>query len=130
MNQQEKDQLKALFAKYVALGYTTLNIEYSGSGDSGQLESIGMDDAQKGDRWSWMKQVELTGNESNLAENRAWDIIEKTGISGYENNEGGQGNIFVNLTTGEVEIEHENNIVTTESETCTLALFTEETVKA
>ena len=130
MNQEEKTRLKALFAKYVALGYTTLDIEYSGSGDSGDIESINMNDAEEGDHWSWMKQVELEGSEQNMTEHLAWEIIEQTGISGYENNEGGQGTIFVNLTTGGVEVEHEENIITTESALCTLDLFTEEEIEA
>ena len=129
MNQEEKDQLKALFAKYVALGYTTLDIEYSGSGDSGDLEEMTMTDADE-DHWSWKKSSALEHNEQNMAENLAWEIFEETGISGYENNEGGQGHIFINLTTGEVAVEHEWNVVTTESELCKLDLFTEETVEA
>lgn len=126
MDQETKDSVRALFAKYMALGFTTLDIEYGGSGDDGGIESQAMTDADECVRNDYHNKLELKDEEADLANDLGYHILDKTGLEGYGNNEGGQGHIFIDLTSGKVEVEHEWNVITTESESCNLGLFTEE----
>ena len=84
---------------------------YEGSGDSGSIHSIVFKDAEG-------KTLEV---ERSLAD-RVCDVLDTFIPSGYENNEGGFGNVILNVGTGRVTLEHSQRVEHTEDTTEEFAL--------
>jgi len=127
MNQEEKDALKVVFAHYAEQGYTHAKMDYSGSGDSGDIDDCGFIKRDPATQQT-LAELDLANRSTDYAtlEDLAGNILDDSSVGGYENNDGGQGAIYVDLLTGQVRIDHEWNVITTEEELFTLDLFTEE----
>lgn len=101
----------AAFAREKAAGNLFFLVYYSGSGDSGGIDGMQFsidetyDHAAKG----------VTNSEASVLEELAYTLLERH-YCGWENNDGGQGTIVVDLYTGEVKLEHEWNVTTTEDD--------------
>ncbi|MBN6739613.1 hypothetical protein JKG47_03540 [Acidithiobacillus sp. MC6.1] len=90
-------------------GISTIDCEYEGSGDSGNIESVAM---QKADG----SEFHDSGVESKIS-NLAWGIIGEK-HAGFENNDGGYGIMRFSLVDdGELKLEWEHNDYYTEVNT-------------
>lgn len=82
-------------------GWKKLTMEYSGSGDSCESFEILLHNEEG--------ETELKNVENppptfmKEVENELWELLP----SGFENNEGGQGTITVNIKTGRIVVEHD-----------------------
>jgi hypothetical protein len=86
-------------AALLALSHTTVHAEYSGYGDSGDIEDISVELPQLRDfLWSL-----------------AYDLNP-----GFENDDGGQGTIYWDLETDVITVDHGNNYVQTDHTQYTL----------
>ena len=95
------DSLKALRE----LGATHVSVSYSGYGDSGQIEDVVV---HKDDEL-----VTIPDDIFHRLSEAAWAIIALD-HSGFENNEGGGGEITWDVTAGKIHLSHYDNYVTTE----------------
>lgn len=98
-----------------AAGVRELVIDYSGSGDSGGVDYVGVlgDDGKK--------LAELSGPADRIAsllDDTAADAFDAFVNSllpqGFEINEGGQGSLTLDVVTGKWAIDHSQNVCTTE----------------
>lgn len=128
-----KHNLATLVAALAPLGCTQVDVEYSGSGDSGDQcdvtflpPDIDVDDAMqvKGQTvashyssgaWEYSI-VESDVSLSDLAGSVCDACIDATGHDGYQNGEGGGGSLTINMQTGRIQFEHYDNVVTQEYE--------------
>lgn len=115
-----------LIDAFEAMGIVKVTAAYSGSGDSGQMDEIvalgpnGDDDVIDLDKLP----PELAEHESvrkmtaallgqdgkktlpELIEEFTWAAVDNFGHAGFENNDGGDGTLTVNVTEGTVELDH------------------------
>lgn len=131
--QNSKEQNKKIICEIMnSLGIDSINLEFDGSGDSGQVESVTvspehLQDAfeeikTKGSRvnhyWSentWHADlVEHECSASDLAMDVAYEILENK-YGGWEINEGSFGTIIINAD-GSGRIEYNQRVETTEYE--------------
>lgn len=103
---QHAEQTKILRAELAAKlrkkGIESILCEYTGYGDEGNLESIAFDPEMKAPE----KKLEV--------EKVLWCILAQH-FPGFENDEGGYGKIMWNIVTDRIKIEHEQNVVHTDS---------------
>ena len=90
-------QLQALTVEKVVGGYSG----YGDSGDLHDLQCVGPDG----------KPVEI----DEVLRRKCVDFLYEFLPDGYENNEGGQGTVTLNLETMRIELEHEENYTETKS---------------
>ena len=92
--------------KYLVAGY-------NGCGDSGCFEYVGFveteDDAEDAHPWNPPESL-ATGLPEGVDERRLEELLSYFIPSGYENNEGGQGVVRIDIETGEIEVGHEYNV--------------------
>lgn len=104
-----------LLAKLRELGVTQVDIEYSGYGDSGQVEDVvttpAVDLVQNFDEHPhpWNGQV-MTRSLKQALEDWAWELAYSN-FPGFENNEGGQGTINWDIAADKVTLDHGWNIM-------------------
>jgi hypothetical protein len=96
-------------------------VEYSGGGDSGQVDSVTVTDEKQDveidDAELKKRKVIIDGREISLyeaLENAAYDAIDASGNGGCFNNDGAQGNLMIDVTTGKATLNHGNNYTETE----------------
>jgi len=144
-DQDELDQNDEVFAepmKRIAELLTAnqaalVRIEYSGEGDSGSVSDISVEGEASLDAYSvtlsdypvkkstwvdgkWNHTVSLQSvSLASALEDLLWDAVTKFGHDGYENNEGGFGNLTINAD-GTGELSHTDNIETSETSSYTL----------
>lgn len=94
---------KALAEKLKALGLTQVVAEYSGSGDSGQIDGI-----------SWEPSAVKIDKAEEEIQNFFYDVLEAR-YAGWENNDGASGNFVWDLTK-ENGLHHEHLYYYTESD--------------
>lgn len=107
-----KDSVNAWLAKYTLLligsGVATVKVEYSGQGDSGQIDDVSCFDA-KGHR------VDDPFGSPTVAkqfEDFLYDVLD---VRGWDvNNEGSQGNMEWDLKADEFTHHHETNVTQVE----------------
>ena len=118
--------LKEALQKINELGYKYIRIAYYGAGDSGDIENPDFystaDDAdhQRIEGLDWRKQFEEQTKRRTLCKEFMKPIQEKVDrilndIEDWWNNDGGNGHILIETSTGSYSIE--NNINITEQET-------------
>ena len=119
-----------IIAALVALGYELVTIEYRGQDDSGGGYEFSYKPRAENKINSTIVEVEVrepiynevTREWSSITrikpisliaalENFADDLISENGHSGFENNEGGGGEINIHLATGSYEHYHYDNIL-------------------
>lgn len=87
-------------------GIHTITVSYDGGGDSGGIESVTAYSVA-GD------EVELTTVQQDLVEERVYELLP----SGYENNEGGYGEVEISIGENQMSMSHHDRESTTESTT-------------
>lgn len=101
---KEQDMLSTMMA-LKDLGITKIQVDYSGGGDSGQIDDItfmGKDD----------KSLEVPSDTKDQVEKYAYYLLED--VEDWYNNEGGWGQINIDVINNTYHIE--NNIRTVEYE--------------
>ena len=93
-------------------GVTKIIVEYNGSGDSGSIDNITLDYGEEHKRKNIDSQHEFK-EIKEVIETQAYEVLET--VSDWYNNDGGYGNIEINVETGNYEVQ--NNIRITEIET-------------
>lgn len=92
-------------------GVTRVTVEFSGSGDSGQLDSIDVDGTEPfGPIDVTLRSTSMYGggeetftSVDDLIDNLTFQVIDATGHSGYENNDGASGTITFDIEAGTIE---------------------------
>ena len=103
----------------LANGITKLEINYSGYGDSGQIESI--EPELPTDVDTGLFYTDWEGNTHpktlrHLVEDKFYPLLS-THFGGWEINEGSQGTIIWDVTNDKVTIQHEWNVISISEET-------------
>lgn len=103
---------------------------YEGGGDSGGVESVYFEPALQGDKTVHLKYVESQWKEGEgystvvnekdftfekALEHFAYDAINRSGHGGWENNEGGRGELTFDVEAGSVKLEHTDYYVSEET---------------
>jgi len=115
------DLRKKLAAKLKELGVTQVSVNYSGYGDSGQIEYVNLNmNVDRGVEFDvtshpWYPEKQVQRTLDDALTDFLWKLID-THYSGYENNDGGQGEIEWNVTADTITLDHSWNITTTEHE--------------
>lgn len=123
-------------------GLQRIEVAYEGGGDSGGFYSVesepkhnlaaikalnyrvrgerlaGDEAAGSHPKWVYFL-VETLGSVLDLAKDVASQALEQAGHNGYENGEGGQGTVIIELSSGKgrIVVDHEDNIVEVETST-------------
>jgi hypothetical protein len=90
-------------------GVAVVEARYSGHGDSGCVETVEYFDAKK--------QLVTVQDSRSPKARKIEDVLEEFLPSGFENNDGGQGEITIDIEAGTVTIEHQENFVEHEDST-------------
>lgn len=124
----------AVLEKLRALNVTSLEVRYSGSGDSGQLDEVTFAPEQPATmptvsvkerdyvRYDeaarcWETAEKLVERPlEDAVESLCWDAIEAH-CSGFENNDGGDGTWVLDVATGKYTLDHTNYYTESYSET-------------
>jgi hypothetical protein len=97
-----------LLAQLRGLSVTQLTITYSGSGDSGQI-----------DDWTWEsliphKELDEDDELNEKVCDFGWELVSACGHSGFENNEGGDGEIVWDTIKDEIQYKHRDAVISYE----------------
>lgn len=124
------ETVKLMLSELRAAGFQgEITISYHGSGDSGDTEMSELSVEMQG-------ALEALGYRMGYTDSRVWDynknqfvtpdnynpkhnilgIIDSLMPSGWEINEGSQGEIVLSITNGTVTVKHDWNVMTTEHE--------------
>jgi hypothetical protein len=111
MKRHEEERIEAakaelkrhIIPRLKKLGVATVECRYSGYGDSGSIETVEYFDA---------KNQLVTVPESRSKKTRPIeDVLNDFLPTGFENNDGGQGEITIDLEDGTVTINHQENYI-------------------
>lgn len=111
MSPPQKPELGAILAALSAHNVTSIEIEYSGQGDEGDIDDVEFyATSEDGTLSMWdppakTPDAELYSTAHELFGNFAYERLEKL-YSGWENNEGARGTISIDLVANTVAIEH------------------------
>lgn len=91
-----------------AASITSVSVEYNGEGDSGQVDYIV---ARKGDSDVDPATTTLSAGRSlhDEVDDFAWELLDVY-HGGFENNDGGQGQITIDVSAGTVTLDHNDRI--------------------
>ncbi len=97
-----KNTLKTdIIPRLKKLGVVTVQVSYSGYGDSGCVDSIDYLNAKK-------KPIEVASRDPEI-DHELTSLFDQLLPDGFENNEGGQGDITLEVEKGTVTIQHQEN---------------------
>ena len=116
LNEQQEQEKDSAFMHILGFnGYHTIEVNYSGSGDSGDIDSIHL-----------LKYKEVSSYNSNIEDrikeitdcevwvrNKADRILEQ--VEDWWNNDGGQGQMIIKIPSGTYVIYNNINVTDTES---------------
>ena len=115
--QRELERNKSFMDVLGVNGYHTIQINYSGSGDSGDIDSIYL--LKYKEVFSYNSETGIEHRIKEIKDCEEWvrDKADKilSGIEDWWNNEGGYGNMVIQITSGTYIINNEINITQTES---------------
>ena len=99
-----------LLHELASAGIVTVTVEYDGEGHSGQIESIAVEDASQ-------NRVEIADNErwdklDNQITEFVWEVLGAH-HDGFENNDGGFGEITIDVMKGTVQLDHNTRVTDT-----------------
>ena len=94
----------ALLSELRALGVTSIEVQYEGYGDSGNVEDV----VVAPDTFS------LTEDLRRRLEDFGWDFAYALS-PGFENNEGGYGELTWSLETDKIDVSHSNRYIETDT---------------
>lgn len=110
------DIREQLLTKLRSLNVTEVNMSYAGYGDSGQLEGVEtypmvlLDDTFDEVELPWNHGEKRSRSIKQALEDFAWDLITSH-YGGFENNEGGQGEIAWDVTADTITLDHGWNVI-------------------
>jgi hypothetical protein len=115
--QRELERNKSFMDVLGVNGYHTIQINYSGSGDSGDIDSIYL--LKYKEVFSYNSETGIEHRIKEIKDCEEWvrDKADKilSGIEDWWNNEGGYGNMVIQIPSGTYIINNEINITQTES---------------
>ena len=100
-----KSAIKDMCEKFGNQGVKTINLEFSGGGDSGQIEDIDTHPVAASEPGDY---------DSEAIRAMGYGILERWGIDWY-NNEGGAGTIIIHTSPARVEIDGGPYVTTLEN---------------
>ncbi|RUS65188.1 hypothetical protein EGN72_00990 [Pseudorhodobacter sp. E13] len=92
----------ALLSELRALGVTRIEVQYEGYGDSGNVEDVLVSPDT----------ITLTEEMRRRVEDFGWDFANALS-PGFENNEGGYGELTWALATDKIDVSHSNRYIET-----------------
>jgi uncharacterized protein DUF6878 len=92
----------AIIAAMKTLGVATLSVNYDGEGDQGQVNEMFGLDAQN-------KRVNIDAHLQAI-EDFTWDVLQLH-HAGFDNNDGGYGELVFNVADGTCELSHYDRVV-------------------
>lgn len=112
-----------LLKKFQEIDVSQIEVVYSGYGDSGQLDDITITPLKVSLRQiefdsttlPWRPDEVIKRNLREALEDFVWSEITSR-YSGFENNEGGQGELTWDITNNVISLDHSWNITTTDHE--------------
>jgi hypothetical protein len=117
VKKNENIEWLGVFIKLQELGYDRIYTTFSGSGDSGDIEDMSLlklsedkEDLEYDDREERLKDLDIEVKKE--LDERISDLLNN--IEDWWNNEGGGGNIMINLKDKTYEIENYINITNTQ----------------
>lgn len=121
MNDEDDDIRAKLLKKFQEIGVSQIEVSYSGYGDSGQLDDITTTPAKVPLReiefdtitYPWRPGEVIQRKLGEAFEDFIWDEITSR-YGGFENNDGGQGELTWDITDNTITLDHSWNIMTTE----------------
>lgn len=110
-----------LLTKFREIGVSQIEVYYSGYGDSGQLDGINvtpnnptLDDIEFDSiTYPWRPTEGVQRSLNDALQDFVWEEITKR-YGGFENNDGGQGELTWDITDNMITLDHSWNIMTTE----------------
>lgn len=110
------DQFRSILAGYSLQDHKLLKIYFDGAGDSGDIQDIVITDD---DHWS-ANTITIQGKERKLIEDSFYDFFNDK-INDWYNNEGGYGEVTIDLSEGSWLIQANYRVLETETYSGTLA---------
>ena len=102
--EQRAETRAALLSELRALGVTSIEVQYEGYGDSGNVEDVVVTpDA-----------ITLTEELRRRVEDFGWDFAYALS-PGFENNEGGYGELIWSLEADKIAVSHSNRYIASET---------------
>jgi hypothetical protein len=98
----------ALLKELASAGVVTVTVEYNGEGDSGQLESIFIEDGNEHrleilDQEPWREpRIQI--------ENFVWEVLGAC-HDGFEINDGGYGVLSIDVKARTIELDHNDRVI-------------------
>ena len=105
--EQRVETRAALLTELRALGVTSIEVQYEGYGDSGNVEDVVVAPDT----------VTLTDELRRRVEDFGWDFAYALS-PGFENNEGGYGELTWSLEVDKIDVSHSNRYIETNATGC------------
>lgn len=105
------DEFKTILAGYHLNGWKTIQISYDGAGDSGSVEEIQLHNPDEG-RYGHYEQLE--GEEYNKIEEAFYNLFDHS-MGDWINNDGGYGQLVINLEDGSYTNEVNYRVIETDT---------------
>ncbi len=102
-------------------GVVAVSISYSGSGDSGEIDSVEI-------RSPDLVMTLPEGPRRERIEGLAYACLHRA-FAGWETNDGSTGSISIDVASGELSIDHDWNVMRQENDTHTINVYTDEEVE-
>lgn len=102
--EQRVETRAALLSELRALGVTSIEVQYEGYGDSGNVEDVVVTPDT----------ITLTEEPRRRVEDFGWDFAYALS-PGFENNEGGYGELIWALEADKIDVSHSNRYIETSS---------------
>ena len=100
--EQRAETRAALLSELRALGVTSIEVQYEGYGDSGNIEDVVVTPDT----------ISLSEELRRRVEDFGWDFAYAL-CPGFENNEGGYGELTWVLATDNIDVSHSNRYIAT-----------------
>lgn len=121
IDDNDDDIRTKLLKKFQEIDVSQIEVVYSGYGDSGQLDDITITPLKVSLReiefdsitHPWRPDEVIKRNLREALEDFVWDEITSR-YGGFENNDGGQGELTWDITDNTITLDHSWNIMTTE----------------
>ena len=102
--EQRVETRAALLTGLRALGVTSVEVQYEGYGDSGNVEDVVVTPVS----------ITLTDELRRRVEDFGWDFAYALS-PGFENNEGGYGELTWSLESDKIDVSHSNRYIETDT---------------
>ena len=108
---------EAFLSALRSIGVVSIEADYNGWGDEGQVDSITALRADNSEVNLKRHPCSIAGADhiktlEDLIEEFSWDAVQHF-HDGFHNNDGGSGTVTIDVPTGRVKISHDDNVVET-----------------